>query len=73
MAVSPNGVTFATGGEDGTVRVWAVATGAEVHTPRGDGQPVQTVAYAPDGSTLAAAGPGVVGVYDARTGEPTTG
>jgi hypothetical protein len=52
----PGALVLASGGEDGTVRLWHLRTGRELLTlpPRQAGS-VRAVAFAPDGSLLAAA------------------
>jgi WD40 repeat protein/tRNA A-37 threonylcarbamoyl transferase component Bud32 len=47
----PDGVTLATGSVDGTVKLWDVATGREKMT-FAIGQPVNSVAFSPDGRTV---------------------
>ncbi len=70
VAWSPDGSQFATGSEDGTVRVWDAATGAELATLAGPGGEIYGVAWSPDGSLIAAgAADTIVWVWDAATGE----
>ena len=47
VAFSPNGDMLATGGWDGTARVWSVETGVELATFKGHGEKVNAVAFAP--------------------------
>jgi WD40 repeat protein len=52
---SPSGKEIATGSEDGTVRIWNVATGKEVRQmPAQDHESVLSMSYSPDGKTIAA-------------------
>src|SRR5262249_47334477 len=55
LAFSPDGRTLASGGQDGTVRLWHVKTRQELL--RFDSIPAQVnqLAFSPDGTTLAAA------------------
>src|SRR5262249_57660918 len=63
FALSPDGKTIATGGEDG-VRLWDAARGTEL--VRLPGRPeVHSVAFSPDGGTLAVGdGGGSVHLWD---------
>ncbi len=69
---SPDGTRLALVGHDGSVRIWHLSTGA-LHTAYpGHGEPVRTLAFAPDGRTLAVAhvraGDEQVRLLDAATG-----
>ena len=56
MVFSPDASTLATGGSDGTVRLWNAATGQEIGPPMSsDANPVEAVAFSPSGTLLAAA------------------
>ncbi|GHD06542.1 hypothetical protein GCM10010313_24740 [Streptomyces violarus] len=69
---SPDGTRLALVDHDGSVRIWNLSTGA-LHTAySGHGEPVRTLAFAPDGRTLAVVhvkgGDEEVTVLDAATG-----
>jgi WD40 repeat protein len=70
VAFSPDGKTLAAGLDSGEVRLWDVASGAEVASLPGMGGQVRWVGFHPAGESLAAAGgfPGnVVYVWDLAT------
>ena len=56
LAFSPDGKLLATGCQDGSVRLWDMATRREVCTLEGHTQAINYVAFAPDGSALASGG-----------------
>ena len=70
VAYAPDGATLATGGEDGTARIWDTGTGQQQQQLTGHTGPVGSVAYAPDGATLATGGEdGTARIWDTGTGQ----
>ena len=66
VSFSPDGSTLASGSWDGTARQWDVATGEEIATLSELNS--FSLAYSPDGSTLAEAWGNTVTLWDLATG-----
>jgi serine/threonine protein kinase len=53
VAISSDGKTLVSGGADGTIKLWNLATGQLIHTLIGHSKPVFSVAISPNGTILA--------------------
>jgi WD40 repeat protein len=73
VAFSPDDTTFATGGDDGVVRLWDSATREQIGQFTAQSSwpvnQVKSVAYSPDGNTLAATGWGYAMMWDTLSGK----
>ncbi|MBV9415575.1 MAG: PD40 domain-containing protein, partial [Solirubrobacterales bacterium] len=68
VAFRPQANQLASGGDDGTVILWNLATGRPLKTLRGNGAQVSSVAFSPNGKLLASAANGAVTLWNPTTG-----
>jgi WD40 repeat protein len=69
--LSPDGVSLVTASDDGTARVWDLATGASVASSCHEG-PVYLARFSPNGQNVASAGEDLVCVWNVHTGTSNT-
>ena len=71
VALSPDGMTFASGSGDCTVQLWHVGTGEQIKTLMGHSGGVSSVTFSFDGKTLASASlDGTVKLWDMTFEQP---
>ncbi len=69
IAFSPDSKIIASGGYDGTFKLWDATTGAALRTVNVAGGQIASLAFSPDGKTLAVASVAPVKLYDVANGE----
>src|SRR6202043_703220 len=69
LAYSPNGEMLASGSDDNTIKLWDVATEKEKATLKGHSEGVFSVAFSPDGTTLASVGQQEIKLWNVATGK----
>lgn len=71
MAWSPNGIFLATGGDDGSLRIWDANTGVELAVLAGHADAVRDLTFNADGSLLASASNDETAtIWDMTTAQP---
>ncbi len=70
LAFSPDGKTLLAGAWDGSIRLWEVATGKELHQYAGHKGWVRSLAFAPDGKTFASGSKDkLIRIWETSTGK----
>jgi WD40 repeat protein len=69
VAFGPDGRRLLSGGLDGTVRLWDVATGKEIRRCEGSAGEVRAVAFSPDNHHAASCGSEGTTIWDVETGQ----
>ncbi len=70
VAISQDGLTLASGGDDGTVKLWNFQTGQLLSSLSGHSKGVKSIAIAPDGQTVVSGDrDGIVKLWDLKKGQ----
>jgi WD40 repeat protein len=73
VAFSPDETLIASGGSDGTLRIWDLTTGQELRQCEGITDRVRCLAFSPDGKTIAAGHFGPNSTFPVRLWDTATG
>ncbi|KAL4256374.1 hypothetical protein AB1N83_012939, partial [Pleurotus pulmonarius] len=74
ISFQADGSRFATGDDDGTVKIWDIETGKELRTFEGHSDRIRSLAFSPDGRKIAAGSrDGTIRVWDTETGQDLFG
>ena len=68
VSFSSDGTTFASGDEDGTVRLWDLETGRHIRTLEGHTDWVEGMSFSLDGTTLTSGSRSEICLWDVETG-----
>ena len=68
VAVSPDGITLASGAQDDTVRIWDITSGHSISVFVGHAAAVSSVAFSSDGLTLVSANDTIVHIWNVASG-----
>lgn len=69
VAFSPDGKSLASGGQDGSVRLWDVQSGRPRHTLRGHSNSIRTLAYAANHTLVSGGMDQTIRLWETETGQ----
>ncbi|MEP0855965.1 serine/threonine-protein kinase [Trichocoleus sp. DQ-U1] len=70
VAISPDGQTLASGGDDNTIKLWNLGTRQQLQTLKGHSDWVYSIAFSPDGQKIASSsGDGTIKVWNLHSGQ----
>ncbi len=72
VAISPDGSSLVSGGNDQTIKIWDLPTGKLLHTLRGHADAIHALAFSPDARTLVSGSDdGTIKLWNMPTGKLT--